>query len=103
MTKFNPRPVAADAARIAQGVASLPLTTPPRELPEPPASRRAPPVVQINFKATEEFADLLAELAVPHGGLRRYLAHLVSSAGHAVPAADINPPTTKRRGQGRLA
>ena len=97
---FRPWPAAADAARIAQGVAALPLTTAPAPAPAvpPPASRRAPPVVQINFKATEEFANLLATEAAKQGGLRRFLATLMSQAGYAVPDADINPPVSRRRG-----
>ncbi len=102
---FRPRPAAADAARIAQGVAALPLTTAPAPAPAvpPPASRRAPPVVQINFKATEEFANLLATEAAKQGGLRRFLAGLMAQAGYAVPDADINPPVSRRRGLGAAA
>jgi hypothetical protein len=57
--------------------------------------------VQVNFKASKEFGDLLADLSKPEGGLRRYLARLVAKDGHPVPAADINPPTGRRRGTGR--
>src|SRR4051812_31180689 len=104
--KFRPKPAAEDAVRIAMSAGNLPLTT----APVPPAAAavpesgpiigrtpRAAPVVQINFKATEEFAILLAELSEPDGGIRRYLARVLHEAGHPVPAADLNPPTGRRR------
>jgi hypothetical protein len=54
-------------------------------------------VVQINFKATEAFADLVAQEAEKVGSTRRFFARLMRDAGYDVPEADINPPDTRHR------
>jgi hypothetical protein len=57
-------------------------------------------VVPINFKCTPDMARLLARLAEPEGGIRRFLAKTLQSMGHDVPAHDLNPPTNRRWGGG---
>jgi hypothetical protein len=54
-------------------------------------------VVQVNFKASEEFADLIAREAEKAGSTRRLIARLMRDAGHPVPDADVNPPDNRRR------
>lgn len=58
---------------------------------------RPPKVVQINFKATEAFADLIAREAERAGSTRRFFANLMRKAGYDVPEGDVNPPDNRRR------
>jgi len=53
--------------------------------------------VQINFKASEAFADLIAREAEKAGSTRRLFARLMRDVGHEVPEADVNPPDNRRR------
>ena len=61
------------------------------------AKPRAPKTVQCNFSCTEDMARLIAQLATAAGSTRRMFARLLRDAGHAVPAADLNPPDNRRR------
>jgi hypothetical protein len=58
---------------------------------------KAPPTVQVNFNASEEFADLIATLAQEAGSTRRLIARLFRNAGHPVPDADLHPFDNRRR------
>jgi hypothetical protein len=59
--------------------------------------RRAPPTVQVNFNASEDFARLIARLARDAGSTRRLIARWAREAGHDVPEADLNPVDNRRR------
>jgi hypothetical protein len=54
-------------------------------------------VVQINFKASEAFANLIAREADKAGSTRRLFARLMRDAGYTVPEADVNPPDNRRK------
>jgi hypothetical protein len=54
-------------------------------------------VVQVNFKASEAFADLISQEAEKAGSTRRLFARLMRDAGFPVPEADVNPPDKRRR------
>ncbi|MFL5280211.1 MAG: hypothetical protein ACJ8AW_04255 [Rhodopila sp.] len=101
MTNFKPKRVSgADlAAQLSGATANLPAAVPPLSAvpPEAPAKQRPPPVVQINFKASGAFADLIAREAEKAGSTRRLFARLMRDAGHEVPEADVNPPDNRRR------
>lgn len=58
---------------------------------------KAPPTVQINFSATEEFAALVAQEAEKAGSTRRFFARLMRDAGYDIPQADISPLDLRRR------
>jgi hypothetical protein len=58
---------------------------------------KAPPTVQVNFNASEEFARLIAKLAREAGSTRRLFARWAKDQGHAVPDADLNPIDNRRR------
>ena len=97
------------AAQISPATAHLPAATPagaaaatqePASKPAEAPRVRATRTVQVNFKASEAFADLLAQEAAKAGSTRRFLARLMRDAGYAVPEADLNPPETRRRGVG---
>jgi hypothetical protein len=64
----------------------------------PPASPRMR-IVQVNFKCSEELAELIARLGAEAGSTRRFIARLMAAAGHPVPPTDINPPDPRKRGQ----
>jgi len=100
VTNFKPKRVSgADlAAQLSGATANLPAAVPPLfVVPEAPARQRPPPVVQINFKASGAFADLIAREAEKAGSTRRLFARLMRDAGHEVPEADVNPPDNRRR------
>ena len=98
MSTFKPKRVSgADlAAQLSPATTSLPAA-----VPLPPARddvrQRPPPVVQINFKASELFADLIAREGEKAGSTRRFFARLMRQAGYEVPEADVNPPDNRRR------
>lgn len=94
MTKFAPKRVTgADlAAQLAGATANLPPAVPVAR----PAQQKPPPVVQINFKASEAFAELIAREADKAGSTRRLFARLMRSAGHDVPDADVMPADNRR-------
>jgi hypothetical protein len=83
--------------------AAAPVPPPPVSAVPPPAPVKPPKKVQINFQASESFAELLAREAEKAGSTRRFLARLMRDAGYDVPEADVNPPDTRRRrGGGHL-
>ena len=99
MSNFKPKRVSgADlAVQLSGATADLPAVVPVKLVPPAPMPQRPPPVVQINFKASEAFADLIAREAEKAGSTRRLLARLMRDAGYDVPEADINPPDNRRR------
>jgi len=100
MNQFKPKRVSgADlAAQLSSATADLPAALPVKLVPPVPAPtpQRPPPVVQINFKASEAFADLIAQEAEKAGSTRRLFARLMRDAGYDVPEADVNPPDNRR-------
>lgn len=106
MSAFKPKRVSgADlAAQLSSATASLPAAVPIPASPSQDNKRqRPPPVVQINFKASEAFADLIAREGEKAGSTRRFFARLMRDAGFDVPEADVNPPDNRRaRGSRRL-
>lgn len=101
MNTFKPKRVSgADlAAQLSEATVNLPPATPvPPPAPAPePSRQRPPPVVQVNFKASGAFADLIAREAEKAGSTRRLFARLMRDAGFDVPEADVNPPDNRRR------
>lgn len=101
MSTFKPKRVnGADlAAQISSATVNLPPAVPVHMLPTAPepTRQRPPPVVQVNFKASEAFADLIAREAEKAGSTRRLFARLMKKAGYDVPDADVNPPDNRRR------
>ena len=95
---FKPKRVSgADlAAQLSPATANLPAAVPVKLVPSSPISRRPPPVVQVNFKASEAFAALIAREAEKAGSTRRLFARLMRDAGYDVPEADVNPPDNRR-------
>lgn len=87
------------AAQLAPATAALPAAVPVR--PAPAEKPRALPVVQINFKASEAMAALLAREGDRAGSTLRFLARLLREAGYEVPDGDVEPPDN-RRGRSRL-
>lgn len=98
MSKFKPKRVSgADlAAQLSPATANLPAAVPIPPLQEN-SRQRPPPVVQINFKASEAFADLIAREGEKAGSTRRLFARLMRQAGFEVPEADVNPLDNRRR------
>ncbi len=97
----------AEVAAMTGAGAHLPPTVvapeAPRNGPAPGGGRKPEPgyeVVAMNFKCTPDMARLLARLAEPAGGLRRFMARMLRDAGHEVPEHDLNPPTNRRWGGG---
>ncbi len=86
-------------AQLAPATATLPAAVPVQ--PAPTEKPRPLPVVQINFKASEPMAELLAREGEKAGSTRRFLARLLREAGYEVPDGDVNPPDN-RRGRSRL-
>jgi hypothetical protein len=102
MSTFKPKRVTgADlASQLSGATASLPPVVVQQQPVSPPPTNsreRPPPVVQVNFKATEEFADLIAQAAEKAGSTRRFIARLMRDAGFPVPDVDVNPPDNRRR------
>jgi hypothetical protein len=98
MSAFKPKRVSGAelAAQISPATAHLPAAVPVEPPPRPAR------VVQINFKASEAMADLIATEGAKAGSTRRFLARLLRDAGYEVPEVDVNPPDTRRRGLGRI-
>jgi hypothetical protein len=100
---FKPKRVSgADlAAQLSGATANLPAATPVPSASflsaEELSKQRPPPVVQINFKASEAFANLIAREADKAGSTRRLFARLMRDAGYVVPEADVNPPDNRRK------
>ena len=88
-----PRPSSAEiAAAIRPLTGNLIPTT-----PQPPVvtAPKAEPPLMMSFKASKDFARMLAKAAEPEGGLRRLIARVFSEAGYPVPEADLKD--TRRR------
>lgn len=101
---FRPKRVSgADlAAQLGAATADLPSAIPALSPSEEGRSRqddrpRPLPVVQVNFKASEPFAALIAQEAEKAGSTRRLFARLMRDAGFSVPEGDVNPPDNRRR------
>ncbi len=103
MSTFKPKRVSGVdlVAQISGATVNLPAAVPvPSPAPAPLAAMerlRPPPVVQVNFKASEAFANLIAREAEKAGSTRRLLARLMRDAGFEVPDADVTPPDNRRR------
>jgi hypothetical protein len=114
------RPSGAELAHVVER--SLPAvphavvatTSPPAPLPAPVPQARggkgAKPsedysTVQVNFRCTTEFADLLADDAEREGiSIRQLIARWGAAYGRPVPQFDLVPPTpTRREKKRRLA
>jgi hypothetical protein len=100
VSTFRPKRVSGAelTAQISSVTASLPATSTPQPVTAVP---RSPKKVQINFQASEAFAELVAREAEKVGSTRRFFARLMLKAGYDVPEADVNPPDTRRRWAGR--
>lgn len=96
---FKPKRVSgADlAAQLSEATANLPAVVPVLSIVPDVSKQRPPPVIQINFKASEAFAGLIAREAEKAGSTRRLFARLMRDAGYDVPEADVNPPDNRRR------
>lgn len=101
---FKPKRVSgADlAAQLGTATADLPSATPPHPAPGEGQARqearpRPLPVVQVNFKASEPFAALIAREAEKAGSTRRLFARLMRDAGYSVPEGDVTPLDNRRR------
>jgi hypothetical protein len=102
MSQFRPKRVSgADlAAQLSSATADLPAAVPVVPIPQIPfqsARPKPPAVVQVNFKASETFANLIAREAEKAGSTRRLFARLMRDAGFDVPEADVSPPDNRRR------
>ncbi len=107
--KFLPKRVSGVdlAAQLAPATAGMPAAVPaPAPVPQAgleaapqpgQATAKAAATVQINFKASLAFADLIAQEGAKAGSTRRFLARLLCDAGYDVPKADLNPADRRRR------
>jgi hypothetical protein len=93
MSAFKPKRVSGAelVGQLSGATAHLPASSPAR-LSVKPLKK-----VQINFQASEAFAELVAREADKVGSTRRFFARLLRQAGYDVPEADVNPPDTRRR------
>ena len=95
---FKARPL--ETEELNRALSSYAGTIPTAMAPAAaPASVRTR-IVQVNFKCSEEMAETIARLGREAGSTRRFLARLLTDAGHSVPECDINPPDPRKRGQG---
>jgi hypothetical protein len=101
MSSFKPKRVSgADlVSQISPATSGLPASvpTPSPSSPAPVAKPHPLKKVQINFQASEPFAELVAIEAEKAGSTRRFFARLLRDAGYDVPEVDVNPPDTRRR------
>ncbi len=99
MSTFKPKRVSGSelAAQLSGATANLPAQVPAQQSKPIYVRERPPPVVQVNFKASEAFADLIAVEGEKAGSTRRFIARLMRNAGYDVPEADVNPPDNRRR------
>jgi hypothetical protein len=102
MSSFKPKRVSgADlVSQISPATSGLPASVPtpaPAPVPVPVAKPQPLKKVQINFQASEPFAELVAIEAEKAGSTRRFFARLLRDAGYDVPEVDVNPPDTRRR------
>jgi hypothetical protein len=102
VSNFKPKRVSGLdlTAQLADTTAHLPAAAPAPPVLQPsspsPTGARPPRKVQINFQASEAFAELVAREAEKAGSTRRFFARLLRQAGYDVPEADVNPPDTRR-------
>jgi hypothetical protein len=98
MSAFKPKRVtgAELTEQLSEATAHLPPSSP--SLPAVKPLKK----VQINFQASEQFAELVAREAEKAGSTRRFFARLLRQAGYEVPEADVNPPDTRRRRAGQV-
>jgi hypothetical protein len=89
-----PRPSSAEIAAVIRPLAGNLIPTTPPPAPAPAAPKAEPPLM-MSFKASKDFARMLAKAAEPEGGLRRLIARVFSEAGYPVPDADLKE--TRRR------
>ena len=101
---FKPKRVSgADlAAQLGTATVDLPSAIPSHPTAGEGRARqdshpRPLPVVQVNFKASEPFAALIAREAEKAGSTRRLFARLMRDAGFSVPEGDVSPPDNRRR------
>jgi hypothetical protein len=99
MSNFKPKRIngAGLTAQLSSATANLPAAMPLLSAVQASSKQRPPPVVQINFKASRAFADLIACEAEKAGSARRLFARLMRDAGYNVPEADVSPPGNRRR------
>jgi hypothetical protein len=100
MSSFKPKRVSgADlVTQISPATSGLPASVPTlAPAPAPVAKPQPLKKVQINFQASEPFAELVAVEAEKAGSTRRFFARLLRDAGYEVPEVDVNPPDTRRR------
>lgn len=99
MSIFKPKRVSgADlVAQLSNATANLPQAMRALTIVPDESRQRPPPVVQINFKASETFAELIATEAEKAGSTRRLFARLMRDAGYEVPEADVSPLDNRRR------
>lgn len=89
---FKPKPTAVELAHaIERTMPDVPATTVAL------APKHDTRTVQINFRGSIGLAKAIAEASEAHGGMRRFVAHLMRQAGYAVPDIDIDPPSTRRK------
>jgi hypothetical protein len=105
LAAFKSKPLPAELNDALRGnVVGIPTTTTER----PPAidrvgegakkkERKAPPVYQINFAATQHMAELIANEAQKFGSTRRFMAHVLEKAGYEVSEFDRNPVDNRKR------
>ena len=98
MSAFKPKRVSGAelVGQLSETTAHLPASS--RALPSVKPLKK----VQINFQASEAFAELVAREAEKAGSTRRFFARLLRQAGYDVPEADVNPPDTHRRRSGQV-
>lgn len=92
------RPTSAEIAATIGPLASglIPTTRPaPVAAAEVPKAKAEPPLM-MSFKASKDFARMLAKAAEPEGGLRRLVARVFKEAGYPVPDADLKEARRRR-------
>jgi hypothetical protein len=98
MAEFKRKPMAEElTAALKAGVRDIPSAVVETEREGEGRGPKAPKTVQVNFNASEEFADLIAELAREAGSTRRLFARSLRDLGHPVPQADLQPFDNRRR------
>jgi hypothetical protein len=98
MAEFKRKPMAEElTAALKAGVRDIPAAVVEAEKTGEGKGPRAPKTVQVNFNVTEDFADLISELAREAGSTRRLFARALHELGHPVPQADLEPFDNRRR------
>src|SRR3954470_3688672 len=93
MSAFKPKRVSGAelVGKLSEATAHLPASSPAR-LSVKPLKK-----VQINFQASEAFAELVAREADKEACPRPFCARLLRQAGYDVPEAEVSPPNPRRR------